>query len=178
MLFRSCFWFSSPHTNMHTLFLSHANILLPHHHRIKTTTLSLLLVDLFLNSTTMTHITFDTTMPLSIISTAPQCPAHLEPLTSEELRRRKHFCIFLKILSHHLTKTNPSMKQQVKDLVRLCTKKNREGDIKFENLMESVQQRLRQLVGIQSWKHYQTCTECYLLSQIGKGDGMHSGEHV
>ena len=126
----------------------------------------------------MTQLTFDTTMPLSIISTAPQCPAHVEPLTCDELRRRKHFCIFLKILSHHLSKTNPSMKQQVKDLVRLCTKKNREGDIKFENLMESVQQRLRQLVGERPWKHCQIYTECYLLSQIGKEDGLHSGEHV
>jgi hypothetical protein len=113
----------------------------------------------------MTQLTFQTMMPIPTISMAPQSPSPSELRTCEELQRRKHFCIFLKILSHNLSKTNPSMKQKVKELVRLCTKKNREGDAMFEDLMECVQQRLLQLVGERQWKQCLMYTECYLLSQ-------------
>jgi len=112
----------------------------------------------------MTQLTFATMMPLPSMSMTPQSPKQVEPLSSEELHRRKNFCIFLKILSHTLSKTDPLMKQKVKELVRVCTKKNREGDVNFEKLMESVQYRLRHLLGERQWQQFQIYTDHVLAS--------------
>ena len=91
-------------------------------------------------------------------------------ITREELLRRKHFCIFLKILTDHLTKTDPSMRRQVKILVRECTRKNREGDLKYVNLTEALQVLLRLQVREKTWQHCETLTECFLASN-GKSGG-------
>mmetsp|Transcript_30962 Transcript_30962/g.45915 ORF Transcript_30962/g.45915 Transcript_30962/m.45915 type:complete len:168 (-) Transcript_30962:55-558(-) len=86
------------------------------------------------------------------------------PITRDELQRRKHFCIFLKILSHDLAKSNPLLHQKVKELVRYCTRKNRSKDPKFHNLLDSLMLRLRELVGEKQWQQCHLYTECYLLS--------------
>ena len=120
----------------------------------------------------MTQLTIQSMMPISTISMTPLSPSPSEIRRCQELQRRKHFCIFLKILSHNLSKTNPSMKQKVKELVRLCTKKNREGDAMFADLMECVQERLLQLVGQRQWRQCLVYTECYLLSRNLNEGGM------
>ena len=85
-------------------------------------------------------------------------------ITSDELLRRKHFCIFLLILTNHLDKTDQLMRRKVKALVRACTRKHREGDHLFTNLTEVLKVVLQSLVGDKTWQHCQAKAECFINS--------------
>jgi hypothetical protein len=84
-------------------------------------------------------------------------------ISREELIRRKHFCIFLAILSYDLKNNDPAMHQKVKKMTRYCTSRNRARDAKFRNLVDATQTRLRALVGEKQWQRSLLYTECYLL---------------
>ena len=85
-------------------------------------------------------------------------------ITRDELKRRKHFSIFLLILTNHLDKTDPVLRRKMKALVRTCTRKHREGDLLFTNLTEVLKVCLRGTVGEKTWKHCQAMTECFVNS--------------
>jgi hypothetical protein len=92
-------------------------------------------------------------------------------VTHEQLLKRKNFCIFLKLLVDKLTKTDPSMRRQVKLLVRECTRKSREGDLKFLDLTEAIEVRVRYLVGEQTWRQATVQTKRFLIANEMKGAG-------
>eukprot|EP00541_Cyclophora_tenuis_P015608 CAMPEP_0116560146 /NCGR_PEP_ID=MMETSP0397-20121206/10811_1 /TAXON_ID=216820 /ORGANISM="Cyclophora tenuis, Strain ECT3854" /LENGTH=154 /DNA_ID=CAMNT_0004086037 /DNA_START=42 /DNA_END=506 /DNA_ORIENTATION=- len=92
-------------------------------------------------------------------------PASTICVTREELQSRKRFCVFLKILSSYLERTDSEMHQRVKQLVRHCTRMNRERDIKYLDLTKALQVRLQSLIGEKLWCQCHAVADFHLLSR-------------
>merc|ERR1712071_107594 len=73
-------------------------------------------------------------------------------------QQEKNVYIFMRILMKYLKRKDPNMHTRAKHLMKKCVKKNNAGDPAFSNLIQSMQTRLKQLVGPQYWKK----TEGYL----------------
>jgi hypothetical protein len=102
-------------------------------------------------------------------SSCPQVNNSYATITKDELMRRKHFCIFLLMLTNHLDKTDLRMRRKVKALVRACTRKHREGDQLFANVTEVLNILLRDLVGEKTWQHCLARTNGFLSSSAKPG---------
>lgn len=103
---------------------------------------------------------------LESIKVLPQSkPSSSVTITTEELQNRKRFCVFLKILSSYLERTDKATHQQVKQLVRHCTRMNRERDIKYLDLTRALQVRLRALVGERLWSQCHAVADYHLVSR-------------
>mmetsp|Transcript_10373 Transcript_10373/g.14639 ORF Transcript_10373/g.14639 Transcript_10373/m.14639 type:complete len:134 (-) Transcript_10373:56-457(-) len=81
-------------------------------------------------------------------------------LTKAELLRRKRFYCFMKILSTYLERRDPTLRSQVKSIVNLCTRKNREGDLEYNDLIGTIRQRVRCRVGDRHWAQ---CEKYFLI---------------
>ena len=96
-------------------------------------------------------------------------PASQPAVSSEELQRRKRFCIFLKVLSNYLSRTDKDKCKAVQQLVRHCTKMNRKGDDeKFSDLTGALQTRLRKLIGELLWVQCNILVDHYIRSRTNK----------
>jgi hypothetical protein len=71
----------------------------------------------------------------------------------QTLEKRIEFALFLKVLLTHLRKSHQYLlMQQARLVVRRCTTGHRMGDPSSSQLVESIESRLRKLVGEQNWR--------------------------
>mmetsp|Transcript_9282 Transcript_9282/g.15551 ORF Transcript_9282/g.15551 Transcript_9282/m.15551 type:complete len:159 (-) Transcript_9282:444-920(-) len=104
-------------------------------------------------------------LPAPTKATTPASTICASHVTREELQSRKRFCVFLKILSSYLERTDSEMHQRVKQLVRHCTRMNRERDIKYLDLTKALQVRLQSLIGEKLWCQCHAVADFHLLSR-------------
>lgn len=122
---------------------------------------------------TMTYLTLESLPQQSTFAKACPIPRSISPcnvssITTQDIQDRKEFAIFLKILVNHLSQTDTAMRLKAKQLVRYCTKKNRDGDVKYSDLVAALSLRLRFLVGEQNWRHCQLLKNCVILASTSK----------
>ena len=106
--------------------------------------------------------------------------------SASEREQRLRFLLFLKILIQHLRDTrNYYLLAKSKLLIKAVVRHNRMGDPQFSDLMESIERRLRPLVGEQHWRrahllmrHYiatgGTRTDAKLTPQAKQGEKKES----
>ena len=117
--------------------------------------------------------------PLALVAPAQSAAVIARPNTSPssvESRRtihRRHFLLFVRVLIKCIEQSqNYKLKLQAKAMVSECVKRNRMGDPHFSPLQESLELRLRGLVGPDYWnqaKDYMHCYHTARSQQQGRG---------
>ncbi|KAL7526849.1 hypothetical protein ACHAXR_002558 [Thalassiosira sp. AJA248-18] len=75
---------------------------------------------------------------------------------------RVKFAIFLKILMQQLLLSDKEMHSQAQEMVRECTKSQREGKLQGTPLMSALKGRLFGLVGSDLWEESERYLQTYL----------------
>lgn len=82
--------------------------------------------------------------------------------------QRARFLIFMKILFKCLEQAHEfELRDQAKQIVAECTRRNRNGDPNFTPLMDAVERRLRRLVGEAHWKKSSMLLRYFAAKQSG-----------
>lgn len=93
-------------------------------------------------------------------ATRPRLP---RAASSDEVMKRKRFLVFMKVLLKCLKRSSDlSLHTQAKAIIADCTQRNRCRDPDFCPLPESVEQRLRPIVGEAQWNRAAACLDLYL----------------
>ncbi|KAL7452653.1 hypothetical protein ACHAWC_004382 [Mediolabrus comicus] len=89
-------------------------------------------------------------------------PKHRSYRNYSHLERVK-FCLFLKILIHHLSMKDQDVSEQAKVVILECIKSQREGKLQDTPLMSALKGRLFGLVGKKEWEFCEALLQRYLV---------------
>ena len=89
-------------------------------------------------------------------------PKHRSYRNYSHLERVK-FCLFLKILIHHLSMKDQDVSDQAKSIALDCIKSQREGKLQDTPLMSALKGRLFGLVGKKDWEFCEALLQRYLV---------------
>lgn len=89
-------------------------------------------------------------------------PKHRSYRNYSHLERVK-FCLFLKILIHHLSMKDQDVSDQAKAVALDCIKSQREGKLQDTPLMSALKGRLFGLVGKKDWEFCEALLQRYLV---------------
>lgn len=78
-----------------------------------------------------------------------------------ESTRRKQLLIFIKIILKCLDH-DPTLRLEAKQIIKECTKKNRQKDPSYQNLSDAITRKLRIAVGERHWSRAETLLHHYL----------------
>jgi hypothetical protein len=130
-----------------------------------------------------------------LIAAPTLTPAIMDPLQSSRLhhqhhtmmggrgptmtgrRKRKEVAVFVKVLLDYLHRSEPALKDRVKEVVAECILKNRDGDVNYSNLAHSIKSEAREVVGEWHW----TRAKLIILyarqfSRKGRGSSKHHNQ--
>ena len=83
--------------------------------------------------------------------------------TSHELRKRKTFLVFIKVLLKVLRKSpDQTLHNRAKAIISHVTRRNRNKEPQYCPLPEALEQQLRPVVGEAQWKRANACLDLYL----------------
>ena len=93
-------------------------------------------------------------------STRPSTPLALTRSPSHSLGEREKFLLFIKIMFQYLERSGKLLlRQRAKAVVAQCIRRNRDGDEHYIPLKESVEKRLRPLIGPLVWARVEVFCE-------------------
>lgn len=87
---------------------------------------------------------------------------------SPQVRERKRFLVFIKVLLKCLQRGDNGLHQQAKLIISDCIRRNRRQDPQYTPLPEAVERSLRPVVGETQWKRATACLELYLKKKQGQ----------
>jgi len=120
-------------------------------------------------------------LPLEMTPSSPRKPAYVPPKRpsmydnasqdrncrghSSKQARRTRLLVFIKIILKCLDYEDPSIQFEAKQIIRECTRKNREGIPGYDPLADAITSQLRMTVGELHWKRAETLMSHYLKSR-------------
>mmetsp|Transcript_18994 Transcript_18994/g.41387 ORF Transcript_18994/g.41387 Transcript_18994/m.41387 type:complete len:257 (+) Transcript_18994:186-956(+) len=120
-------------------------------------------------------------LPLEMTPSSPRKPAYVPPKQpsvydnasqdhnyrghSSKQARRTRLLVFIKIILKCLDCEDPSIQFEAKQIIRECTRKNREGIPGYDPLADAITSQLRMTVGELHWNRAETLMSHYLKSR-------------
>lgn len=107
--------------------------------------------------------------PITGAASRPLVYAMPSSIEAHRSRRRRNFLLFVRVLIKCIEKSNNyKLTLQTKAIVSECVKRNRMGDPHFSPLQESIELRLRGMVGPTYWNQANDYVHCYNLAKAKK----------